>query len=101
MSFDDLPKSKKRTPKNKYAAALERMEDKENIINEIESNTEEYTKDLEVDKILTNSTRKKGSAKTYYFDDEILKKIKKVASTKKISESAVVNGLLRHILFKE
>ncbi|WP_279146107.1 MULTISPECIES: DUF6364 family protein [Clostridium] len=65
-------------------------------------------KNLPKDETLNNDTlvdlssiidikEKSGKNKTFYLDEEVIKNIKKYAKSQKVSESKLVNDILKHV----
>jgi len=77
---------------------------KENHINnkitentKIEKDTRQNQSTFDLNSIIEKN-KKTSSNKTYYLEDKVIEAIKKIAKKQKISESKLVNDILKHIL---
>lgn len=91
---------------NKFAKAVEKRFDEEKV--QIE-NTKSEAKGDKVEIVENESTfdimsiihkeEKSSRNKTYYLDDKVIDEVAKIAKKQKISESKIVNDILKHVLF--
>lgn len=68
---------------------------KENILED--NQEQDNTKGFDINDILDIKISKSKN-KTYYLQEEVINAVVKTAKSKKVSESKVVNDLLKHIL---
>lgn len=85
---------------NKFKKAVEkRINDDETISNEIEKIEEENNIDIDIN--LSNILKKnerKAKNKTFYLDEDVIGGIAFAAKSQGVTESKLVNDVLKHIL---
>lgn len=53
---------------------------------------------INIDDLFPQVEEKKGKNKTFYLEHDVMISIKKTAKSKKVSESKLVNDILKHVL---
>lgn len=53
---------------------------------------------INIDDLFPQVEEKKGKNKTFYLEHDVMVSIKKTAKSKKVSESKLVNDILKHVL---
>lgn len=84
---------------NKFKKAIEqRIPEEEFIEKEITNETQDVDIDYSVIDMIEIKDNKKAKNKTYYLEESVIKAVVQISKKKKMSESKVVNNILKHIL---